>query len=188
MNLITLVRPAQPRRGSLIKVCAPALNFRAVGKELAHDSAGCAVDGEGEKSNVVANVAAAMAMAGDRVILVDGDLRKPHQHEIFGVANATGLAQWIDSGGPPPLLESTIDKLRVLPSGPSVINPVALLSTKRLGERLAELVALADYVIIDAPPLLHVTDAALWASQVDGVVLLVNGGTPAKKEQAPKTG
>ena len=62
---------------------------------------------------------------------------------------------------------------------------MALLSTRRLGERLAELAALADYVLIDAPALLDVTDAALWASQADGVVLLVNGGN-TKKEQAQR--
>ncbi|HQY92278.1 MAG: CpsD/CapB family tyrosine-protein kinase [Caldilinea sp.] len=181
MNLITLSEPHSPA-AEAYQSLRTSLEFSSLEKPV-RSILVAAVDGGIDKAAAVANLAVVMAQSGDRVILVDGDLRQPHQHELLGVANATGLAQWIDSGGPPPLLESTIDKLRVLPSGPSVINPVALLSTKRLGERLAELVALADYVIIDAPPLLHVTDAALWASQVDGVVLLVNGGS-TKKEQA----
>ena len=78
-----------------------------------------------------------------------------------------------------------VDGLHLLTAGPVVGNPVALLSTKRLGERLAVAATKADYVLIDAPALLHVTDAALWASQVDGVVLLVNGGS-TKKEQAQR--
>jgi non-specific protein-tyrosine kinase len=65
---------------------------------------------------------------------------------------------------------------------------VALLSAKRLGERLAVLRKQADYVLIDAPPVLAVTDAALWASQVDGVVLLVNAGATKRDEaQRAKT-
>ena len=81
------------------------------------------------------------------------------------------------AAAPPPLQKTAIDGLQVLTAGPIPGNPVALLSTKRLGERLAELAALADYVLVDAPPVLAVTDAALWASQVDGVVLLVNAGS-----------
>ena len=62
-------------------------------------------------------------------------------------------------------------------------NPVALLSARRLGDALAELKEQADYILCDAPPVLAVTDAALWAAKVDGVVLLVNaGGT--KRDQA----
>jgi non-specific protein-tyrosine kinase len=66
-------------------------------------------------------------------------------------------------------------------------NPVALLSTRRLAERLAELRggAGATYILIDAPPILAVTDAALWASQVDGAVLLINAGA-TKRDQAQR--
>ncbi len=61
-------------------------------------------------------------------------------------------------------------------SGPLPANPVALLSNRRLADALTELQEQADYLLIDAPPILAVTDAALWASKVDGVVLLVNAG------------
>ena len=178
MNLITLSEP-HSAAAEAYQSLRTSLEFSSLEKPV-RSILVAAVDGSIDKAAAVANLAVVMAQSGDRVILVDG---QPHQHELLGVANATGLAQWMESGGPPPLLKSAIDKLRVLPSGPLVSNPIALLSTKRLGERLAELVVLADYVIIDAPPLLHVTDAALWASQVDGVVLLVNGGS-TKKEQA----
>jgi Mrp family chromosome partitioning ATPase len=76
--------------------------------------------------------------------------------------------------------------LQVLVAGPNAGNPVALLSTRRLAERLAELRAgSVSYIIIDAPPVLAVTDAALWASQVDGVVLLINAGA-TKRDQAER--
>jgi non-specific protein-tyrosine kinase len=141
-----------------------------------------AVDGTPEKSSAAANLAVVMAQAGDRVILVDGDLRRPQQHEIFGLSNQLGLSTWLQAGGDPPLQNTAVDGLQVLVSGPVAGNPVALLSTKRLGERLAALRQRADYVLVDAPPVLAVTDAALWASQVDGVVLLVSAGATKRDE------
>jgi len=147
-----------------------------------------AVDSIPDKSSAVANLAVVMAQAGDRVILVDGDLRRPQQHEIFGLPNVQGLSTWLQAAGEPPLQSSGIDNLQVLAAGPVGGNPVALLSAKRLGERLAVLRKQADYVLIDAPPVLAVTDAALWASQVDGVVLLVNAGATKRDEaQRAKT-
>ena len=177
MSLITLTEP-QSAIAEAYQSLRTSLEFSSLEKPV-RSILVAAVDGSADKAAAVANLAVVMAQAGDRVILVDGDLRQPRQHELFGVANTAGVAQWLESGGPAPLQKSTLDKLRVLPGGPAVSNPVALLSTKRLGERLA------DYVLIDAPPLLSVTDAALWASQVDGVVLLVNGGH-TKKDQAQR--
>lgn len=144
-----------------------------------------AVDDSAEKSATVANLAVVMAQAGDRVIVVDGDLRHPQQHEIFGLNNQAGLSTWLPAGGDPPLQPGAVDGLQILAAGPTVSNPVALLGAKRLAERLADLRSRADYVIIDAPPVLSVTDAALWASQVDGVVLLVNAGH-TKRDQAQR--
>jgi capsular exopolysaccharide synthesis family protein len=183
MSLITLTEP-QSAVAEAYQSLRTSLEFSSLEKPV-RSILVAAVDGSADKAAAVANLAVVMAQAGDRVILVDGDLRQPRQHELFGVANTAGVAQWLESGGPAPLQKTTIDKLRVLPGGPAVSNPVALLSTKRLGERLAELASMADYVLIDAPPLLSVTDAALWASQVDGVVLLVNGGN-TKKDQAQR--
>ncbi len=178
MNLITLSEP-RSAVAEAYQSLRTSLEFSSLEKPV-RSILLAAVDGATDKATAAANLAVVMAQAGDRVILVDGDLRQPRQHEIFGVANTTGLSQWLESGGAPPLQKSSVDNLRVLTSGPTVSNPVALLSTRRLSERLGELVELADYVLIDAPPLLSVTDAALWASQVDGVVMLVNGGGTQK--------
>ncbi len=142
-------------------------------------------DGTTDKSNALANLAVVMAQAGDRVIIVDGDLRRPQQHEIFGLPNTKGLATWLVENGAPPLQKTSIDNLQVLTAGPVAANPIALLSAKRLGEALAELSGQADYVLCDAPPVLAVTDAALWASKVDGVVLLINAGA-TKREHAQR--
>jgi len=146
------------------------------------------VDDVAEKSIAVANLAVAMAQAGDRVTLVDGDLRRPQLHEIFGLHNQHGLSHWLQEDGPAPLQKTSVEGLQVVVGGPPVTNPVALLSRKRLADALAELQEQADYVLIDAPPVLAVTDAALWAGKVDGVVLLVNAGSTKRDHaQAAKT-
>ncbi|MFZ4849497.1 MAG: CpsD/CapB family tyrosine-protein kinase [Caldilinea sp.] len=180
MSLITLSEP-QSTVAEAYQSLRTSLEFSSLEKPV-HSILVAAVDNSTDKSTSAANLAVVMAQAGDRVILVDGDLRQPRQHELFGLANNSGLAQWLEAGGAPPLQQTVLPNLRLLAGGPAVSNPVALLSTRRLGERLGELAALAQYVLVDAPSLLSVTDAALWASQVDGVVLLVSGGSTQKTQ------
>ncbi len=182
-NLTTLSDP-QGAAAEAYQSLRTSLEFSRLGHELSTLLV-AAVDDTPDKSSAVANLAVVMAQAGDRVILVDGDLRRPQQHEIFGAANGQGLSTWLQSGGEPPLQPTGVEGLTLLPAGPVSGNPVALLSAKRLGERLAALQGHADYVLIDAPPLLAVTDGALWASQVDGVVLLVNAGA-TKRDAAQR--
>lgn len=144
-------------------------------------------DPDTEKSVSLANLGIAMAEAGDKVIIVDGDLRRPQQHEIFDLHNQQGVTTWLTEGDAVSLQQTEVDGLTVLTAGPSVANPVGLLSTKRLTELLDQLKGQADYILCDAPPLLSVTDSALWASAVDGVVLLVNaGGTKREHAQRAK--
>lgn len=135
--------------------------------------------------DAVANLAAAMAEAGDTVVLVDGDLRHPQQHERFGLANASGLGNWLETGTPAAPQRTEIGGLRVLTAGSTTASPMALLSQNRLVDVLSALAAEADYVLIDAPPLLAVTDGALWASQCDGVLLLLRAGR-TKRDHAQR--
>jgi non-specific protein-tyrosine kinase len=185
INLATLTDP-HSAVSEAYQSLRTSLEFSRLGKELTTLLV-ATVDSTEEKSAAVANLAVVMAQAGDKVILVDGDLRRPQQHEIFGLSNQAGLSTWLQNGGAAPLQPSGVEGLQVLVAGPSVGNPVALLSTRRLAERLAELRggAGATYILIDAPPILAVTDAALWASQVDGAVLLINAGA-TKRDQAQR--
>jgi non-specific protein-tyrosine kinase len=185
MNNLTTLTDPHSAVTEAFQSLRTSLEFSRLGKELTTLLV-AAVDSTEEKSTAVANLAVVMAQAGDKVILVDGDLRRPQQHEIFGLSNQAGLSTWLQNGGAAPLQASGVEGLQVLAAGPSVGNPVALLSTRRLAERLAELRAgSVSYIIIDAPPVLAVTDAALWASQVDGVVLLINAGA-TKRDQAER--
>lgn len=182
-NLVTLIDPQSPA-AEAYQSLRTNIEFASLARPL-RTLLVTSADQQTDKSVALANLAVVMAQAGDRVLVVDGDLRRPLQHEIFGVPNQTGLTTWLANGGEPLIQKTVIDRLQVLPAGPAANSPVALLSRKRLETALTALSELVDYVLCDAPPVLAVTDAALWASQVDGVVLLLNaGGT--KREQAQR--
>lgn len=184
-NLITLTDPHSPA-AEAYQSLRTNLEFSSLEQPL-HTLLVTSADHTTNKSVTLANLAVVMAQAGDRVIVVDGDLRRPQQHEIFGVNNQKGLTNWLTERGAPPLQKTAVENLQLLPAGPAVANPIALLSTKRLNEALTELRGQVDYILCDAPPVLAVTDAALWASAVDGVVLLVNaGGTRREHAQRAK--
>jgi len=129
-----------------------------------------------QKSTALANLAVVLAQTGSRVIIVDGDLRRPQQHEIFGLDNQSGLAEWLEQGGTPNLQGTEVKNLQILTAGTPTKSPAALLTSKSVGEVLEQLQTEADYVLCDAPPVLAVADSTLWASKVDGVLLLINTG------------
>ena len=140
------------------------------------------------KSTVVANLAVVEAQAGQRVILVDADLRRPRQHEFFGLTNSTGLTSMLaDTSGlqNPPLQETEIPGLRVLTSGPQPPAPAELLASQRMAAALNALAEQADLIVFDAPPVVAVTDAAILATQVDGVMLVINANR-TRREHATR--
>lgn len=138
------------------------------------------------KSTTIANVAVALAQSGRSIILVDCDLRKPVQHRIFGKRNKGVTNILVDDSPAEAFLQDTeIDNLRILPSGPIPPNPSELLSSSKMVELFTELKELADIVLIDAPPTIAVTDAAVMAAKVDGIVLVIDS-TSVRPEMAQK--
>lgn len=138
------------------------------------------------KSTTIANVAVALAQSGRSIILVDCDLRKPVQHRIFGKRNKGVTNILVDDSPAETFLQETeIDNLRILPSGPIPPNPSELLSSSKMVELFTELKELADIVLIDAPPTIAVTDAAVMAAKVDGIVLVIDS-TSVRPEMAQK--
>lgn len=135
-----------------------------------------AAPGEG-KSTTVANTAVSLAQAGNKVIVMDCDLRKPVQHRFFG-RNYNGLTNLLTEHLPvEDLLQKTaVENLWLLSSGPIPPNPSELLGSKKMQKVLDYARKEADYVIIDTPPILAVTDACVLASKVDGVILVVGAG------------
>ncbi len=131
------------------------------------------------KSMTAANLAAALAQAGRRVVLVDTDLHRPRLHRIFKLRNNAGITSALLEEHPALdalLQETQVQNLRVLTSGPLPPNPAELLGSTRMKELLAELTALADIVVLDSPPATALSDAAILSTQCDGVLLVLDSG------------
>ncbi len=131
------------------------------------------------KSTTLANLAVVMAQQGQRVVVVDTDLRRPTQHHLFQVPNNVGLTNALLLEHPEVdgyLQPTQVENLAVLTTGPLPPNPAELLSSARFHALLEHLKTRADVVLLDSPPALAVTDATILARQVDGVILVVDAG------------
>lgn len=135
------------------------------------------------KTTTSCNIAIVCANLGHKVLLIDGDLRKPRLHNIFDVSNDAGLsnllsgAENIDKA----LKKTGVENLSVLPVGPAVSNPSEVLGSKRMRELLAKLREKFDIIFIDTPPVNVVTDAAVLAGFAGGVIIVVEGGRTMKE-------
>lgn len=142
-----------------------------------------AMAGEG-KTATAANLAVVLAQLGRQVLIVDCDLRKPRLHQVFHLSNRLGLVNQLTSGADPEsvFLPTEVPNLWATPSGPIPPNPSELLASDRLREWLRAARARFDYVIVDTPPALAVTDATLVGMLVDGVVLTLRSGKVTREE------
>jgi len=131
------------------------------------------------------------------VIVIDSDLRRPVLHQLFGVPNNRGLTSALleDEPDPDGYLQATgVESLQILTSGPLPPNPSELLGSQRMMGLIEQLKEKADILLCDSPPVLAVTDTAVLANQVDGVLLVVDAGATRReaaqrgKEQLVKVG
>jgi capsular exopolysaccharide synthesis family protein len=130
--------------------------------------------GEG-KSMVASNLAASLAQAGQRVLLIDADMRKPKAHEILGVAQEPGLSNVLVGDVKPSeaVRKTAVAGLWILSAGRVPPNPAELVGSARFREFVESLKKHFEWVIIDTPPILAVTDASLIANHVSGVLFVV---------------
>jgi capsular exopolysaccharide synthesis family protein len=130
------------------------------------------------KSTVSANLAVVFAQAGSRVLVVDADLRKPAMHKVFGLANRRGLTNvLVEDLDPREVIQAAeVPGLSVLTSGPIPPNPAELLGSSRMQRLVPRLVEDFDLVVLDTPPVLAVTDAAVLAPLADGALLVARAG------------
>lgn len=125
------------------------------------------------KTTVAACIAIAMAQAGQRVCLIDCDLRRPRIHRIFRRPSDYGLTTAIVDGGMVEAAPTEVPNLFVIPAGPIPPNPAELLHSERFKAFMAHIQTQFDRVIIDSPPVVAVTDAVIMSTQVDGTILVV---------------
>jgi capsular exopolysaccharide synthesis family protein len=142
-----------------------------------------AMAGEG-KTATAANLAVVLAQLGRPVLIMDCDLRKPRLHQVFKISNRVGLVNQLTGTADldTVILPTEVPNLWVLPSGPTPPNPSELLASERLRELLRTLRGRFDFVIVDTPPALAVTDATLVGALADGVVLTIRSHKVTREE------
>jgi succinoglycan biosynthesis transport protein ExoP len=137
--------------------------------------------GEG-KTMVASNLAMALALTGERVLLIDADLRKPRLHEIFGKPQKPGLSNVLvgTAKASASVHKTSVPTLWVMTAGEHPLNPAELLGSKRCKEFLGLLRQHFDWVVLDTPPVMAVTDAAVVAHRTTAVLFVVGSEMTAR--------
>lgn len=185
-RLITISNPRSPI-SEAFRTLRTNLEFTSLDKPLRSMVVTSAAPVEG-KSTTLANLAVAMAQAGKKVILVDCDLRRPSLHQVFNLRPTPGFTDMMRDDAlmtKPPLQETQVANLWLLTSGTIPPNPAELVGSRRMSDVIKNLQQLADVILFDAPPIIAVTDAAVLASKVDAVLLVVSAGK-TKRDHAKK--
>jgi capsular exopolysaccharide synthesis family protein len=132
--------------------------------------------GEGKTTTSV-NLAMALSQSNKKVLLVDGDMRKPRIHHIFKLSNSRGLSSYLAGASDGHIVQKTNQKnLFVITAGPIPPNPSELLVSDRLSVLLESLGGEFDVILCDSPPMLPVSDARLLSRLFDGVIMVTAGG------------
>ena len=185
INLIARENPKSPV-SEAYRTIRTNIQFAGVDKAMETIVFTSTAQDEG-KSTVVANLGIVMAQAGQKVVIMDCDFRNPTQHRLFKLQNK-GLSNCIATGKD--VLEivqsSGTPGLDILTSGPVAPNPSEILASNRMKTVIEELKEKYDYVLIDTPPVLPVTDSSVIGSIADGTILLTawNQITPAMAKEA----
>jgi succinoglycan biosynthesis transport protein ExoP len=184
LNQIELVPHERPR--TLISESYRSLRTALLlssARELKAIAVTSAVAGEG-KTATASNLAVVLAQLGRQVLLVDCDLRKPRLHQVFRVSNRSGLVNQLTATADPEsvFLPTEVPNLWLTPSGPIPPNPSELLSSDRMRDWLKAMRGRFDFVVIDTPPALAVTDATIIGLLADGVVLTLRSSKVTREE------
>ncbi len=184
MNLITLTDPRSPI-SEAYRTLRTNLSFYSLDQPLRSIVVTSAAADE-EKSETIANLAVTMAQSDRRTLLVDCDLRRPSLHDLFDLQGEPGLTNYIlGEIDELPILETGVEKLSLLPSGPKPPNPADMLGSKRIDDIISSMVDQFDVVLFNAPPVLAVTDAAVLGIKVDGILLVISAGK-TRREHAER--
>lgn len=134
------------------------------------------------KTGVAMNTAITLSQLGRRVLLIDGDMRRPTCHQLLDLPATPGLSDYLTGNAELASIirQTAVPHLHCVPAGTAPINPAELLASSRMRATLAGFAQAFDHVVIDAPPLLGLADAAILATMASGVILVV------RAEQTPR--
>ncbi len=197
-GLITISKPHSPI-AEAYRVLRTAIQFAIADDRQARLLLVSSAVPEEGKSTTAANLAVVMAQAGNKVLLLDADLRRPSQHKMFKASNLTGLSNLIlqyDRNDSEERLkellgdaaqETAVTDLHLLTSGTIPPNPSELLGSKKMDRLLKTAVDTYDFVILDSPPVLSVTDATILSAKANAV-LLVSRAKHSRKRYVQQVG
>ena len=153
------------------------MSFAAEGRSLKSIVVTSPAAGEG-KSTAAVNLAVSMTYRGDKVLLIDANIRKPLLHKVFHMKMSTGLTNVLDKqlSYDDAILETDVSGLYLLPSGPMLHHAAELLDSKSMDELLEYYAKTFDAIIIDCPQVLGVSETNAIAGKCDGVLMLVKSG------------
>ena len=176
MNLVTQNDPKNPA-AEAYKVIRTSIQFAQAGNTLKTIAVTSCTPNEG-KSTTIANLAIVLTQTGKSVLLIDCDMRNPTVHKNFKLSNKVGLSSCISMGTAlADAVQATgIENLDALTGGVIPPNPSELLGSERMQHILARASEEYDYVLLDTPPVLPVTDALVLSRMVDGVILVIDSG------------
>ena len=183
-NLVAYHDPSS-HEAEQFKILRTTLMFPASGKPARTIMVTSALPGEG-KSFVAANLAVSMAQdINKHVLLIDGDIRSPRLHRIFGFSNVSGLSEHLSKAIPLSslILKTMVEKLSLLPGGAPPHNPAELLSSESMSHLIRDArERYSDrYIVLDSPPPRMTAESAAMARQVDGVIVVINSDSTPKK-------
>ena len=173
LNLVTQNDPKNPA-AEAYRVIRTSIQFAQAGKELKTIALTSCTPNEG-KSMTVANLAVVLTQAGKSVLLIDCDMRNPTVHKNFNLSNKVGLSSCISMGTAlTDAVQATgIEGLDALTAGVIPPNPSELLGSEQMKNVLQRAKEQYDYVLIDTPPVMPVTDALIVSRFVDGMILVI---------------
>ena len=175
LNIITHTNRKSPV-SEAYRTLRTNIQFSSIDKKIKTIVMTSAAMSEG-KSTTITNLAETFAQAGQRVVIVDADLRRPRVHKLFNLENKQGLTNVL--AGQVELKQAIAvagSDVHVMTSGPIPPNPSELLGSEKMKELVCVLSEHYDVVLFDAPPVNLVTDALVLSTFVDGVVLVVASG------------
>ena len=180
-NLITMINPKSPI-SEQYRTIRTNIQFSMIDSSFKVLACTSPSSGEG-KSTTIANLAVTFAQQGQKVLLIDADLRKPTIHHIMEVSNHIGLTTVMTrkTTVKEAISATKIQNLSLLPSGPLPPNPSELLGSKMMKSLIEGLAQRYDLILFDTPPVLIVTDAQVLGNRCDGVILVLKKGQTEKK-------
>lgn len=180
-NLVAFKNP-KSRAAEAFRTLRTNIQFSGLDDSLSSIVVTSSAPSEG-KSTVLINLAITIAQSGKKVLVIDCDIRRPTVHKKLGLPNAEGLTNLLiqdKESFDEVVLTTKVPNLSALTSGPTPPNPAELLGTKRMKSIIRQLTGSFDMVLIDAPPVIAVTDAQILATIAEGTLIVTSYGATEK--------